>query len=175
MNEAVVPISQRDQRWASIKLGSASVTIGGYGCAITALAIWLNKVLSTNIYRPDLINCLLNLQGGYVSQDLLNFGHLQSIFPQVKYVSRVDCPSSPAPMDEIDPFVERGLPVIVYVDASRSQPGLQQHFVVIIGKSETGYMIADPWYGDIAPLCPRYGNTPAQAVCGIVFLEPTGV
>ncbi len=59
---------------------------------------------------------------------------------------------------------------IVYVDASR-EFGTQQHFVLIVGKDEQGYVIHDPYYGDRVPLCPRYGKTDAIAICGVVFYQ----
>lgn len=69
--------SQKDPLWASKKLGTCSVTIGGYGCFITCLAMMCDK-------RPDEVNQLLKDNGGYVegcmvdsetSADILNLNY----------------------------------------------------------------------------------------------------
>lgn len=160
--------SQRDPRWADVKLGTSGVTIGGYGCAITCWAMWLNAVTRQNNHDPLTVNNALLDFGGYVSGNLLAWQKLPAIYIGVKYDGRIDCPTTPAPLNEIDDMLERDLPVIVYVDFSTA-PNLQQHFVLITGKQGDNYVIRDPWHGDES-LITRYGKTPQQAICGIIRL-----
>jgi hypothetical protein len=176
MNDITV-LGQRNKAWASTHLGFSEQTIGAYGCAITCLAMWLNAVLPEDnaTYDPQNINTILRANtGGFHSKNLLNWPRLPSIWPFVKYSGRMDMPARPAQasqMAEIDRRVNAGVPVIIYVDSSLSEPGLQQHFVMVSGMLEADYVIADPWFADTAALCPRYGKSPAQAICGIILLD----
>lgn len=164
-------LSQRDQRWASYLLGTSGVTIGGYGCAITCLAMWLNAVHpdTAPLQDPLTVDAMLKVSGGYASGNLLNWQKLPFIYDEIKYTGRVDCPNTSAPLNEIDDLLSRGVPVIVYVDFSTA-PNLQQHFVIITGKNSDGYEMRDPWTGDAASIT-RYGKTPELAICGIIRLE----
>lgn len=50
--------SQRDPRWANVKLGFGSTTIGSHGCFVTSLSMMVNK-------RPDEVNEILKKNGGF--------------------------------------------------------------------------------------------------------------
>lgn len=173
------PLSQRDPLWANVTLGFSThgQTIGGYGCAITCIAMWLNYVLRRADYTPLIVNTDLKTHNGYVwdfahtDQNLVSWPALPNIYPLI-FNGKVDCPNTPAPLSLIDTMLTHGWPAIVYVDASLTQVGLQQHFVMITGKADENYSIANPWTGQMESLTPQYGRTPAQAVCGIVQLEP---
>lgn len=56
--------SQRDIRWSWKKLGTGGTSIGGFGCAITALGNMVNK-------RPDEVNQILINGGGFLAGNLV--------------------------------------------------------------------------------------------------------
>lgn len=173
----VVPLSQRDPKWAGERLAFSThgQTIGGFGCTITCLAMWLNFVTPGGSVTPRQVNEDLKAQGGFTwdqahtDQNLVLWPALPKIYPRLKYTGRIDCPDKPAPLEIVDGLLQSGLPMIVYVDAS-SLSGLQQHFVLITFKRTTTYDIANPWTGTMQTLTPIYGDTPAHAICGIVPL-----
>jgi hypothetical protein len=175
----IQPLSQRDPAWRLQPLGRSLETIGGYGCAITALAMLLNASLSLEddhpIYDPIIINTTLKIHtNGFVNRNFVNWPVLSDIWPYLKYSGRIDCPTRPASPDqlrEIDKRLAADVPVIIYVDAQAHEPGLQQHFVLVTGTLAADYVIADPWDGATVALCKRYGNTPEIAVCGIMLLD----
>lgn len=175
----IKPLSQRDPAWRAEHLGRSLETIGGYGCAITALAILLNASIQLEdehpIYDPLVINTTLKIHAnGFVNRNFVNWAALPGIWPYLKYGGRIDCPKHPASPDqllEIEDRLAADVPVIIYVDAQANEPGLQQHFVLVTGTLEADYVIADPWDGKTVALCSRYGQTPAIAVCGIILLD----
>lgn len=173
----VKPLSQRDPTWAGDTLGFSThgQTIGGYGCTITDIAMLLNFITGGSAYTPRSVNIDLKAHNGYTwdaahtDQNLVLWPALPSIYPQLKYNGKIDCPNTPAPLNVVDGILANGLPVIVYVDAS-PLAGLQQHFVLITFKRTTTYDIANPWTGTMQTLTPQYGDIPAHAICGIVQL-----
>ena len=149
-----VPLfSQKDSRWASERLGTSSVTIGAYGCLITAASMvckYYGKDTNPSKINKDLIEV-----NGYENGNLLKYNAITTIYPDIvvdwsKFLSN--------PTDGmIDATLEMGLPVIAQVDYYVGTPALEQHWVVIIGKDEHGYLIADPIDGQRAYLS-RYAG-----------------
>lgn len=176
-------LSQRDRAWARVKLGFSSGALGEYGCAVTALAMLLNN-LSGSItkppHNPATVNGALRQANAYRGKyrNYVNWPAVPAIWSGLEYADRIDCPdrlTHRAELKEIDDRLAQWLPVIIYVDAKKQEPGLQQHFVLIVGQQADGiYLINDPWHGDQATLCPRYGATPARAICGIILFDRTG-
>ena len=127
---------------------------------------------------PSMVNSTLrqhNAFGG-PGRNLVQWPAAPAVFAGLQYADRIDCPNRLLKRPEqvqIDQRLEIDLPVIAYVDASAKEPGLQQHFVLIVGQqSETGiYLINDPWHNDLALLCPRYGATPARAIAGLILYD----
>jgi len=64
---------------------------------------------------------------------------------------------------QIDAVLNRAIPVIVQVDYKPDTPALDQHWVVVVGKDEKGYLIADSIDGEIVYLS-RYANKPYRMV-----------
>ena len=173
-------LSQRNTIWANLPLGFSQATIGSHGCAITALAMLLNALHphAERPHTPDGVNATLRTANAYtgVWRNYVNWPSIGAVYPDLQFNDRIDAPRRwmrPAELHEIDRRLDQELPVIAYVDAGMKEPGLQQHFVLVIGlETDTGiYQINDPWHGDMAPLCPRYGSTPARALCGLILLD----
>lgn len=111
--------SQRDPRWASVKLGFGDTTIGSHGCKITSFAILDGRT-------PLELNQLFKEKGAF-SGDLL-----------IDEKCAVALGWTLLPRTTTEPST---LPCIAEVDMSPA-PGKQQHFVVW----QDGGII-DPWDG----------------------------
>jgi len=155
-----VPLfSQKDSKWAFDKLGTSSVTIGAYGCLITSVAMicdWYGKETDPSKINKDLIDV-----NGYASDNLLKFDAITTIYPDivVDWESYLSNPTE----KQIDAVLNRAIPVIVQVDYKPDTPALDQHWVVVIGKDEKGYLIVDSIDGEIVYLS-RYANKPYRMV-----------
>lgn len=159
----IAAIGQRDTKWASKKLGTSTTTIGDAGCVLVSATI-ICRFYGKDIW-PDWLNEQMVKVGGYADGNLWLWHKLTDIFPDIRVHDLIDCYTVPAPLDKIDQCLEQGHPVIVCVDFD-PKPGIQTHFVVIFGKDERGYYIADPWHNDVALLHERYGD-PAKAIYAI--------
>ncbi len=158
----IKPLSQRDPQWASKKLGTSSVTIGTSGCVLTCLSM-----LSTYYGHPVLPHTLdaeLVAVNGFANTNLMIWEKLTEVYSDIKWDGRVDCPDTPAPLLTIDQYLSAGKPVIVCVDFDPKE-GLQQHFVLIIGK-DNDYLINDPWTGETYYFTAKYGD-PAKGIMGL--------
>ncbi len=173
----IKPLSQRDPLWSKIRLGTGNTTIGGYGCAITVLAMYLNALEPEPkpLYDPPLLNSVFAYHGGFQNHNMVNWPKLPKLLPQIVYKGRLDCPDTPAPIDKIDEWLADTAtpsPLIAYVNISRKPREFRQHFVLLLQKQAAGeYLIADPWIGDFRPLCPTYGRNAKQAICGLIWID----
>jgi hypothetical protein len=170
--------SQRDLKWAKEHYGlpraAVSSTIGAYGCAITCIAqkLTLLGLLTT----PLEVQQKMAARGAFKNFGSFNFvdwSKVPVVFPQLRYLGRQDVTTLSAPqsvMDLIDLRLQLNDPPIIYVDAERYVGGLQQHFVLVVGRMQSGALtIANPWTGTIQDLR-AYADTDAQAVRGLINL-----
>ena len=71
--------------------------------------------------------------------------------------------------------LRNGQPAILEVDPTPGSPGIgdgNTHFVLAISADIQGAItIHDPWFGDVALLCPRYGTDNATAIYRAVYYE----
>lgn len=150
--------SQLDGRWKNELLGNNTdneYTIGGYGCLITALAIYL-KALGQDI-DPLKVNYILKERGGFSEGEgnfiwdkgAQNLG-LQEIDRSGQYYK--------GPVDEeglvfVRKYLDRGMPLLAWADFDIETEKNEQHYLLVIGYSidpETGkqsYTYVDPWDG----------------------------
>jgi hypothetical protein len=154
---------QRDSRWASEKLGfSTQDTIGNYGCLITDLAIMCDSFCwPNNQATPHDINEWLKGNGGYVSDDLVVWGKVPSIFGAI-----ADGTTSSEP--DLANYLSQGNCVAVC--------GVQiygsAHFVLAY-KSVGGVVwVHDPWFNEQRPLS-SYGTTFSIAHLYHKFVAPS--
>ncbi len=171
------PLSQRDPRWSDWPLGfgDASTTIGSDGCTLTCLTMAANGFGFTE--TPQSLNDKLKALGQNMgfSGPLIVFSGLPSALAGISLQSVVFCRNTPAPMADIDAALDTGFPVIVELDHSTA-PGLQNHWVMIVGRSQGDYLINDPWPVPAEPpvsLTGRFGfaGTPAQIITIAVFYQ----
>lgn len=119
-------LSQRDPRWANIKLGTSSETIGGYGCTITCISM----IEGTT---PDVTNEKLKAVGGYANGNLVIWDKIKEAFPNSE-VHRVWNYNN----DDVLANVPN---VLVEVDGAPI--GGYRHWVVFVGD----HKLYDPWDG----------------------------
>jgi hypothetical protein len=148
MKLSIEPLSQNDFRWKSKKLGSSSVTIGGYGCLLTCHSMLLTYF--GHIYLPDSLNDLYKEKGVYQDTNLINYWKIPSVFSDISCPSDgyLECPDTAAPLDIIDLYLNKGVPVIAKVDFDTSTTTVDSHFILIVGKDNDEYLINDPQTGE---------------------------
>ncbi len=181
----VRPLSQRDKRWSSKLLGFSSSTLGGYGCAVACVAMWLNAVGSSQsaevrAHTPETVNEALKERRAFRFTNFVDWKRLPEVYPAISYLGRVECRRIAAPLVGINTtLADFGVPVIVYVDFDAGLPAgheFRQHFVLITRKAGDNYVVADPWIGAERLLAGRqaggryYGPTAAVAICGVIML-----
>lgn len=134
----IQPLSQQDPRWANSKLGTSNVTIGGYGCVLTCLAMMagVNDVNEANRKMID--------NGGFVNGSLTHWINAAKAFPRLKFQWR----SWVYDNNQVKEWVyTKKYPVIVQVDAAPIGAPRSDHYVLFIGDQK----LADPWTGKIEP------------------------
>jgi len=163
----ITPLSQKDPRWGSVKLGTSNETIGGYGCLITSASMMLRHFgFDTD---PGRLNDLLKANGGYQNGNLFVWGALEKIFNGVKFGYRYNG----AYLDKVDEQLRAGKPVIINVDLNPATPVLDEHWVLIVGKVNGSYIINDPWYGTQFKFEDKYG-APSKGVRIVCTYEFSG-
>jgi len=163
----ITPLSQKDPRWGSVKLGTSTSTIGGYGCLITSASMMLRHFgFDTD---PGRLNDLLKANGGYHDGNLFVWGSLEKIFNGVKFGYRYNG----AYLDKVDAQLQAGKPVIVNVDMYPATSALDEHWVLIVGKVNGSYIINDPWYGTQFKFEDKYG-APSKGVRIVCTYDFTG-
>lgn len=130
-------LSQRDPRWANIKLGTSDKTIASHGCTITVLAM----IIGTT---PDVVNARLNTlpkdaegNTGFAQGNLVYWSRIEEAFPGIK-VRRVWS------YDNAD--VLASVPNVI-VQVNGAPIGVPMHFVRFVGNKK----IHDPWDGQEKP------------------------
>ncbi len=162
---SVAVFGQQWQPWGTENLGTSQVSVGGYGCALTAAAMLLQDYgVNTN---PGALNQWLIQNGGYLDQDLLVWGAVaqaaQAQGVQLSYQGWQNY-SATAVQDSL----AQGNPVIAQVTLDGNM-----HFVLITGESSDGTLwINDPWYGDHTTFQSRYGD-PATGIQSIRLYSGT--
>lgn len=141
----IPPLSQRDPRWANIRLGNSYLTLGSDGCLATDFAM----VIGVN---PDEFNARLKAVGGFTGANIY-WQMIDDAYPNCEYVWAYDCYYIPAPLNEIDKLLQRGISVMVHTLKNG-----YQHWVLIVGKNGDDYIINDPWDGVRCSFRERYGD-----------------
>lgn len=170
---------QNDSRWAATTLGYGPQAIKDWGCLTTALTMVLNGCGYGE--TPDTVSQKMVAIGAFHGA-AINAFRIGEAFPGLALGKLVDCESSPAPLAAIDAELEAGKPVLACVDQSPAA-GVQDHWVVLVGKEGDDYLMLDPWgYKGDAPGKPNYltqryrnnGGTPDKEITQVMFLTISG-
>jgi len=157
-----VPLfSQRDPQWANKKLGFSSETIGGFGCLLSVMSM-LSKYYGKDTDPGRLNDLLKNLKPspGYADPNLYKwYDGVPKIWPDISCTAIIDTPSAvtAAQFKSMEDELNAGRPVVLEVDFIPSTSQEDMHFVLLIGKEDGNWIVADPWYGDVSNLT-RYGD-----------------
>lgn len=150
--------SQRDERWAGMRMGDSGETVLDVGCFISSLAMVLKH------YGHD-------INPTYFASNARYFygGPASGCFP-TSYATAYACVPNTfngawpgglryreIPFGEIDGYLERGIPVITSVRN-------QGHYVVLKRKSDGDYIMNDPIYGPDLKLSDYYSLSGRYAV-----------
>ena len=149
--------SQRDPRWANVKLGASSYTMGSAGCAVTASAMVATTV-SASLTPLDLVNCL-NANGGFTSGGLLYWSKIPACVPGLRFVQYHLWRDVAADLALLERALATG-PQVVQVDFKPTTTALDSHFVTALGftADKSDLNIIDPWTGNAGTLLQLYGK-----------------
>lgn len=170
----IQPLSQRDPRWAHVRLGTGSqnkTTIGSHGCTITDLAMAVGM-------RPDDVNRLFIEHGVYAAAknspnvvNLVNWQRIHLALPQLKFRDngRRYHYNTEADNNEVLAAIAQNGFCLVEVDFDGTPRSDDSHWVLYKGKQKQN----DPWSGNETPtakysikkgfaIIDRVGTPPAQ-------------
>lgn len=173
-------LSQQDNHWKDENLGFDNAsTIGTDGCALTCLTMLVNGYGFSE--TPSSMNKKLKDMGsgnGFLG-GLIVWDGLTRAFPGIIFRRIIICRDQPAPLDAIGASLDAGQPVVVEVDRSPA-PGLQNHWVVLVSRSGSDYLMLDPWPNPPDPtpvsLSGRFaaGRPPSTVITAVVWYEAAG-
>jgi len=148
--------SQRDNKWKDKKLGFSDLTLGGYGCLVTCLAM-IARHFGKDTNPGKMNNDLKEkgrFQGGYYK-----WKGVEQVYPDIIEHDIVFTPQplTDSQLKEIDNHLEEGRLVMFEVDYNPNTACVEGHFVLALSKSDKTYRIADPWTGRECSL-KKYGE-----------------
>jgi ABC-type bacteriocin/lantibiotic exporter with double-glycine peptidase domain len=133
---------QRDPKWSGEKLGASQETLGEVGCTVCNLAMAANALGEQT--NPRDLNAMLTQRGGFTKDGWLVWGHVAKVFGGRVEAVVSDRPSHAA----MDGALKRGEYPIVKILLWEMVP----HWVVVIGKEGTEYLVRDPLEDTAEPL-----------------------
>lgn len=152
MKLIIPPLSQRDTRWASQRLGTVNgITIGSHGCVITCMS--MISIYYGHQITPNQLDDILTNRNLYYDGDLFVNGSITKIFANIKFDKVVFCETSPAPIGDIKSYLEAGKPVVVAL----INQGIR-HYVLAVGVEGDRIFVNDPWMGDSVAINDRWGE-----------------
>lgn len=126
--------SQNDPRWKNSILGIGKETIGNSGCLLACLASCASVYGAPGL-DPNTLN-LNMVKAGLFQGSLIVARLIGTVVPGMVF--------EPGWLSGIDQEIAAGRPVIIQVDYS-SNPGIQTHYMVVIGKDAPDYLVFDPF------------------------------
>ena len=125
---------QNDPRWQDELIGGSQQTLGAVGCTVCCVSMALAHY-GIDLPPPQL-NELLKANNGYTSQGWLKWQTVSQLTH-----SQIDFTISNQPTTAlIDAALQLGQPVIAKIRLY----GIFPHWVLIVGKNGTDYLVKDP-------------------------------
>jgi hypothetical protein len=126
--------AQNDVRWKDEKIGGTGERLGDAGCAVCSLAMALDHFGFH--YTPKELNDRLKSSDGYTWRGWLKWQAISTITGNKITVETVPKPSHA----DIDAALKGGYPVVAKLLLNGTIP----HWVLIVGKKGTEYLMRDP-------------------------------
>ena len=146
---------QGDEPWANIQLGTnpPHYYIRQTGCALTSVANMINfySQISTSIAHtnPEMLNQEMIERSGYDNNDDIRWAQV-TLFAgmTIRYILNSPDVDYGDSVEDILPLIDddilNGSPVIVRAERPLVDNRRRHHFMLVIGKCETNYIVADP-------------------------------
>lgn len=133
-------ISQRDPRWSLVKLGASNLTMGGFGCTTSCIAM-------AEGITPDLI---AKNAANYTRDGLVLWTAISSRLKNIEFVWRQ---VSPSERQINEAFADKKMVVLLEVNDGA-------HWVLLQRKTLLGndYVAVDPWTGKECNVKKTYHN-----------------
>ncbi|MDX1993688.1 MAG: NBR1-Ig-like domain-containing protein [bacterium] len=166
--------SQRDNRWGTAILGNVSnaPSIARWGCLMTCFV--MIAAAKGKSVDPGQFNQLMVQRGGFINGYFTRWNALQIVYPDIVYSDKVD--GSADMLARIDASLNEKRPVTALVDFTplTQYSDNDQHWVLIVGRNGSDYLINDPWMLDGQPVSlmkhyGRPGGTLQQALRSAIF------
>ena len=125
---------QTDPGWAKEQIGGSREPLSKVGCTICCVAMVLNGY-GVNL-NPHELNEALKQADGYTKDGLLKWDSVATVSNGKVRAAYIGAPNT----QEIESALKSGHPVIAKVMLSN----VVQHWVLIVGKSGTEYLVRDP-------------------------------
>ncbi len=160
----VIGFSQRDERWASVRLGPSRHTMGGSGCAVTA-ATMVATLANPEITPLSMVQ-YLNSHGGFTRPNadgegggLLYWSVAAQAVAGLTYVNYRKWQTYPADVDAVRTALSHN-PQVIQVDFRPATSPLDTHFVTALSMTDddTDINIIDPWTGERGTLLSMYSK-----------------
>jgi Peptidase_C39 like family len=154
--------SQNNPQWSNQQLGTSDVTIGGYGCIITCLAMACTYFGKST--TPSTVDAELTQSGGYSNGNLYNFNAIEKI-TNLKETESVFSDLTDSGYAQILPHIKEGVNnpnkiCIIQIDFVPNTYPMDSHYVIVNRILDDNTLeIIDPWNGTIRPLSDYYGTT----------------
>ena len=133
---------QRDPQWCDDKVGSSIETLGEVGCTVCSVAMAANALGEHT--TPKDLNAALTKNGGYTRDGWLVWGKVGEALGNRVEAVIADRPSHAG----MDRALQHGDYPIVKILLN----GIVPHWVVIMGKEGTEYLVRDPLESAAEPL-----------------------
>jgi hypothetical protein len=125
---------QMDDRWKNEEIGGSGEKLGDVGCAICSLAMAMDYCGVH--WTPKELNSQLKQNDGFTRRGWLKWPAISSVSGNKVSVDVVRIPSHA----DIDAALTNGFPVIAKVLINHND----SHWVLIVGKQGTEYLMRDP-------------------------------
>lgn len=166
-----IVFGQRDSRWANKCIGICnghSKTIGNWGCLLVAYNMMAQYMGLTQL-APDGFNDFAVQQGVFQGPYILPAA-LKNMYPnQIKYDGYMT--QGAALNAKIKTWIDNKIPVPARVDFNPATGQWEQHWVLVIGYTDSDFIVADPWHGDEVLLSRRYNIAGDDLLEGIFYTK----
>ena len=142
-------LSQVDASRGDIVFGTTKIRYDG--CVIVNIEM-MAKYLGLDIDTARLVDWL-KANGGLYG-NLFVWKSIEKLLPGLTFTAKY----AGGALDKIDESLSRKMPCLVHVDFNPATSVIDQHWVLVIGKSGSSYIINDPKDGKLVRFEDRYGD-----------------